>query len=86
MLPTRPRLTRSITPRILILALAIVSSASPALAARCTDYSSCREAVEAWCAGRHNGADRDKDGIPCENVCPSREKVVEIMREIGCNR
>ncbi|MER0236539.1 hypothetical protein [Fulvimarina sp. MAC8] len=69
-----------------LVVLTLISSAAPAVAARCTDYSTCRQAVENWCAGRHSRADGDGDGIPCENVCSSREQVVEIMRSIGCDR
>ena len=49
----------------------------------CGDVSSCEEAVELWCGG-YRGADRDKDGIPCENVCPSKALVDQIRAEIGC--
>ena len=55
-------------------------------AARCSDYTNCRQAVVKWCTGQHNRADGDNDGIPCENVCRSRDQVRQIMREIGCNR
>lgn len=51
--------------------------------ATCKSVSSCREAVELWCGG-YSRADGDGDGIPCENVCHSREQVQEIQREIGC--
>lgn len=49
----------------------------------CKTVSSCREAVELWCGG-YNRADGDHDGIPCENVCHSREQVQKIQAEIGC--
>lgn len=49
----------------------------------CKQVSSCREAVELWCSG-YSRADGDRDGIPCENVCHSREEVEEIRAEIGC--
>lgn len=49
----------------------------------CKTVSSCREAVELWCGG-YSRADGDHDGIPCENVCHSREQVQEIQAEIGC--
>ena len=61
-------------------------TSSSAYAARCKDYSNCRQAVKAWCAGQHNRADGDGDGIPCENVCRSRAQVKKIMNEIGCSR
>lgn len=49
----------------------------------CKAVSSCREAVEMWCGG-YAGADRDDDGIPCENVCTSKAQVDKIKKEIGC--
>lgn len=49
----------------------------------CKAVSTCREAVEMWCRG-YAGADRDKDGIPCENVCKSKAEVDRIKAEIGC--
>lgn len=66
-------------------ALLVMQSMIPsAYAARCTDYTSCREAVIAWCGGTHPKADRDKDGIPCGNVCKSLAQMNRIRREIGC--
>lgn len=49
----------------------------------CKSVNSCREAVELWCGG-YSRADADRDGVPCENVCGSREEVVAIEEEIGC--
>lgn len=54
--------------------------------ASCKSYNTCEQAVKNWCTGRHNRADGDGDGIPCENVCRTRAQVIEIMRRIGCNR
>lgn len=56
----------------------------PASAATCKSYRKCEQAVKEWCAGRHPGADRDGDGIPCENVCPTLSKVKKIKKRIGC--
>ncbi len=50
----------------------------------CKAASSCEEAVILWCDGYY-GADRDHDGIPCENVCSSREEVEAIEAQIGCD-
>ena len=66
--------------------VASMLAAGPGLAATCKSYSSCEQAVRNWCEGRHDGADRDRDGIPCENVCPSKRLVDQIRREIGCRR
>lgn len=49
----------------------------------CRAVSTCEEAVRMWCGG-YSGADRDGDGIPCENVCFSKPQVDEIRRRIGC--
>ncbi len=51
--------------------------------ATCKTVDSCREAVALWCGG-YRRADGDHDGIPCENVCHSRQQVREIQDEIGC--
>lgn len=71
----------------LVVATALyMASTTVALAARCADYSTCREAVIAWCSGEHPRADGDGDGIPCENVCRSYAQVQKIKKEIGCNK
>lgn len=49
----------------------------------CSAASTCQEAVEMWCSG-YSGADRDKDGIPCESVCRSKAQVDTIKSQIGC--
>ena len=55
-------------------------------AARCKDYRRCAEAVKAWCTGQHPRADRDRDGIPCENVCKSRAQVKAALIDVGCKQ
>ena len=70
--------------RSLLLASAIAFAAfSPAHARSCKAASICKEAVEMWCNG-YSGADRDNDGIPCENVCRSKKQVEAIQKQIGC--
>lgn len=49
----------------------------------CKQVSSCEEAVRLWCGG-YRRADADGDGIPCENVCSTREEVDRIRAAIGC--
>lgn len=49
----------------------------------CKQVRSCREAVELWCGG-YRRADADHDGIPCENVCRTKEEVDAIRKDIGC--
>jgi hypothetical protein len=51
--------------------------------ASCKQVSTCEEAVELWCSG-YRRADADDDGIPCENVCRSKEEVDQIRAQIGC--
>lgn len=56
---------------------------TPVAGTTCKQVESCEEAVELWCGG-YRRADADGDGIPCENVCHSLERVEEIRKRIGC--
>jgi len=38
-------------------------------ASRCTEMTSCEQAYACLQAG-YSGLDRDKDGVPCEDICP----------------
>ncbi|MBO0661603.1 excalibur calcium-binding domain-containing protein [Jiella sp. MQZ9-1] len=49
----------------------------------CRSVSSCEEAVRLWCSG-YRRADGDHDGIPCENVCSTKQEVDAIRARIGC--
>jgi len=69
---------------VVMSALSCAVSVPAANAASCGGYSSCAEAVKAWCSGRHPGADRDRDGIPCENVCRSKQQVMGERQKINC--
>jgi hypothetical protein len=60
-----------------------VSDLLMAQARSCKAVSSCEEAVILWCSG-YSRADGDGDGIPCENVCRSKEQVDRIREQIGC--
>lgn len=72
--------------RLLLLATAVAFvTFSPAHAKSCKAASTCKEAVEMWCNG-YSGADRDNDGIPCENVCRSKKQVEAIQKQTGCGR
>lgn len=62
-----------------IVALALVLPEA-AHAFTCKAAKSCAEAVEEWCGGYY-GADRDDDGIPCENVCRSLAQVAKIKKQ-----
>ena len=57
--------------------------AMPVAARTCNQVSSCEEAVRLWCGG-YRRADGDGDGIPCENVCRTKEEVDRIRATIGC--
>ena len=55
----------------------------------CSKVRSCREAVHSWCVCGYRRADRDKDGVPCENVCgqsnaASLERIATIKAALGC--
>lgn len=64
-----------------IAALAFITLSGTAMAASCKAAKSCAEAVEMWCEG-YSAADRDDDGIPCENVCTSKKQVDALMKKI----
>lgn len=69
---------------LLMLLAGLVLSPDAAWArATCKQVSSCEAAVALWCNG-YSGADRDNDGIPCENVCHSVAQVEEIKSRQGC--
>ncbi|MFG1417165.1 hypothetical protein V5F38_05045 [Xanthobacter sp. V0B-10] len=63
-----------------IIALALIALPGGALAQSCKSAKTCAEAVEMWCDG-YTAADRDDDGIPCENVCKSKKQVEAIMKK-----
>ena len=73
-------------PLLVLAVVALAATAERAEAARCKEYRSCSAAVKAWCAGRHPGADRDKDKIPCENVCKSLKQSRKEARKLGCKK
>lgn len=56
---------------------------APVAARNCKQVKSCEEAVRLWCGG-YRRADGDGDGIPCENVCRTKEQVDVIRAAIGC--
>lgn len=66
---------------LLVAMLALISSA--AFAKTWKTMTSCEEAVIALCGG-DTRRDGDNDGIPCENLCPSKEVVDRIKEKIGC--
>ncbi len=68
---------------ILAVVVALMFAAVPSHAATCKNYRTCAEAVKEWCAGRHKRADRDRDGIPCENVCRSVKQVKAEIKRAG---
>lgn len=63
-----------------MIALAFFALPGEALAQSCKAAKACAEAVEMWCGG-YTAADRDDDGIPCENVCKSKKQVEAIMKK-----
>ena len=55
----------------------------------CTRVSTCEEAVHLWCVCGYTGADRDKDGVPCEDLCgqstaTNLARVASIKGALGC--
>lgn len=60
---------------ILLLCLPEVSAAK-----RCKEYRSCAEVISDFPSGNFGKKDRDKDGIPCENVCRSTKQVKALLK------
>lgn len=67
-----------------LIAAGIVMSPALSFAASCKQARNCDDAVEMWCNG-YSKADRDRDGIPCENVCKSRAQVEAAKKRVGCS-
>lgn len=67
---------------VAIVAAAVLSPTS-SWSQSCKQARNCDDAVKMWCNG-YSGADRDRDGIPCENVCKSRAQVDAAKKRVGC--
>ena len=67
--------------------VAILLSISGVAAAKsCKSYRSCAEVIADYPDGRFGRKDRDKDGIPCENVCRSIKQVKRLLNsQTGSN-
>jgi len=52
----------------------------------CKKYKSCAEVISDYPDGNFGRKDRDKDGIPCENVCHSKEQVKMLLKKVGKKR
>jgi len=48
----------------------------------CKKYKSCYEVISDYPDGYFGRKDRDKDGIPCENVCHSKKQVQKLLNKI----
>ncbi|WP_183751504.1 excalibur calcium-binding domain-containing protein [Pseudochelatococcus contaminans] len=68
-----------------VILAAVFISPTSSHAWTCKQARSCDEAVREWCAG-YARADRDNDGIPCENVCKSRAQVEAAKKRGACGR
>lgn len=49
----------------------------------CKQYRSCADVIADYPSGRFGARDRDRDGIPCENVCRSLEQVKRLLKSIS---
>lgn len=52
----------------------------------CKKYNSCYEVILDYPTGNFGGKDRDKDGIPCENVCHSKQEVKNLLKKLQYKR
>ena len=69
---------------LLLIAILSIFISQVSIAKLCSVYQSCAEVISDHPDGIFGIRDRDKDGIPCENVCRSRKQVQELLnRESG---
>jgi hypothetical protein len=64
---------------IILIALLLIPVFSNAKS--CKKYKSCAEVILDYPSGSFGGKDRDKDGIPCENVCHSKKQVEDLLNK-----
>lgn len=70
--------------KILLLSLILAFSLTAEVHAKsCKQYRSCAEVIADFPNGNFGRKDRDKDGIPCENVCKSRQQVKDLLKRLG---
>lgn len=70
--------------KILLLSLLLLFSFTAEVSAKsCKKYRSCAEVIADFPNGKFGRKDRDKDGIPCENVCKSKKQVKDLLERIG---
>lgn len=67
-----------------LIVVVLFFSLSDASAAKlCKEYRSCAEVISDFPNGNFGRKDRDKDGIPCENVCRSKQQVQQLLRNLS---
>ena len=66
---------------LLVTFITLLSFPVIADAKSCKKYSSCAEVINDYPSGNFGRKDRDKDGIPCENVCRSLQQVNELLNK-----
>ncbi|CAH1385577.1 hypothetical protein [Candidatus Nitrotoga sp. M5] len=65
---------------LFLIAVMLLSISEANAAKLCKDYQSCAEVISDFPLGDFGNKDRDKDAIPCENVCRSRQQVEELLQ------
>lgn len=48
----------------------------------CQEYTSCEALIKDYPSGEFGTKDRNKDGVPCENVCSSVEEVKDLLDKV----
>ena len=65
---------------IFILALSLSEAV---IAKSCQEYRSCTEVISDYPNGHFGRRDRDKDGIPSENLCRSKKQVEVSLKAVS---
>lgn len=68
---------------LLLLLTALLFTPEISAAKYCKYYRSCAEVIADYPDGKFGKRDGDDDGIPCENVCRSRQQVEDLLNQIA---
>ncbi len=75
---------KKMTKHFLSLLLAVLLLSPEVSAAKyCKYYRSCAEVIADYPDGKFGKRDGDNDGIPCENVCRSRQQVQDLLNQMA---
>ncbi|MBD3654381.1 excalibur calcium-binding domain-containing protein [Kangiella sp.] len=69
--------------KLILLLIFVLCLPEVSIAKTCKEYRSCAEVIADYPSGNFGRRDGDKDGIPCENVCRSRQQVEDLLKKVS---